>query len=46
MMLAKNVLNHPAVDGIARLDAMFGIDEKALAAHRAANVGRNLGWLA
>ena len=42
MMLAENVLDQGAVDGISCLDAVFGIDEKSLATDRAANVGRNL----
>jgi hypothetical protein len=44
-MRAQDVLDDAAVYAVTRLHALFGVDEKTLAANGAANVRGYLRWL-
>ena len=45
-MGAEDVLDGAAVEAVAYVDALFGVDEKSLTADRTTDAGRKTGWLA
>jgi hypothetical protein len=43
---AEDVLDGAAVEAVTDVDALFGVDEKTLAADGTADAGGEAGWLA